>query len=78
MGVCRKKVSCRLISRDKEFFQEKKYLGKKSIYSGISIYYLFIAKGMGKFIRYMEGSLYRTPPIFWKTTKMFVISRSSK
>ena len=41
----------------KKFFQENKYLGKKSIYSGTSIYYLFIAKGMGKFIwrvRYIE------------------------
>ena len=57
----------------KQFIQENKYLGKKSIYSERSIYYLFIAKGMGKFIRYMEGSFYRPPPIFVITTKMFVI-----
>ena len=56
MGVCRKKASCRLISREKNSFKKINTWGKKSIYRGTSIYYFFIAKGMGKFIRYMEGS----------------------
>ena len=54
-GCLREKSILQTDLEGKEFFQENKDLGKKSIYSGTSIYYLFIAKGMGKFIRYMEG-----------------------